>query len=330
MPRPFVAPGTQTHFAPDCPISVTHMRLELTPDLQARTLRGRITLTLQSRRDDLQAVELDAVDMTFTAVTVDAVPAKATHYDGKRLRIELGRLRPRGDAFAIAIDYDCTPTRGLYFVGPDEAHPGRPRECWTQGQDEDSRFLFPVRRCASAEIHQRGAVHRARRALRSLERRSARTARARRWQHPVALRLGFPALAVPGDLGVRPLRRNQGTRQRNRRRCVLLRTQGPRGRSQAQPCRHTSAHRFFLEDHRRALPVWALQPDLRPGFHLRRHGKHLGHHAHGRGHARRARRPRPGHRVPGRARVGPPVVGRSRHLPRVARGLAQRRLRHLL
>jgi aminopeptidase N len=125
------------------------MRLELTPNLQARTLRGRITLALQSRRDDLQAVELDAVDMTFAAVTVDNVPAKATHYDGKRLRIELGRLRPRGDALAIAIDYDCTPTRGLYFVGPDEAHPGRPRECWTQGQDEDSRFYFP---CVDAPL----------------------------------------------------------------------------------------------------------------------------------------------------------------------------------
>ena len=149
MPRPFVAPGTQTHFAPDCPISVRHMRLELAPDLQSRTLRGRVTLALQSRRADLQAVELDAVDMIFTTVTVDDASAKATHYDGKRLRIELGRSRPRGDTFVIAIDYDCTPARGLYFVGPDEAHPGRPRECWTQGQDEDSRFYFP---CVDAPL----------------------------------------------------------------------------------------------------------------------------------------------------------------------------------
>ncbi|HEY5281365.1 MAG TPA: M1 family aminopeptidase [Polyangia bacterium] len=143
MTRPFVAPGTLTHFAPDCPVSVTHLRLELTPDLQSRILRGRVTLALQSRRDDLQAVELDAVDMTFAAVTVDEAPAKATQYDGKRLRIELKSPRRRGDKLAVTIDYQCTPTRGLYFVGPDEAHPGRPRECWTQGQDEDSRFYFP-------------------------------------------------------------------------------------------------------------------------------------------------------------------------------------------
>jgi aminopeptidase N len=125
------------------------MRLELEPDLQARTLRGKVTLDLQSRQDDLCAVELDAVDMTFTTVTVENVPAKSTHYDGKRLRIDLESARGRGDKFAVAIDYHCTPTRGLYFVGPDEAHPNRPRECWTQGQDEDSRFYFP---CVDAPL----------------------------------------------------------------------------------------------------------------------------------------------------------------------------------
>jgi aminopeptidase N len=143
MPRPFAAPDTRTHFAPDCPISIAHMRLEFEPDLKARSLRGRVTLSLQSRQDDLAAIELDAVDMSITAVTVDNKPATDTHYDGKRLRVELGQPRKRGEKFALSVSYQCTPVRGLYFVGPDEAHPGRPLECWTQGQDEDSRFYFP-------------------------------------------------------------------------------------------------------------------------------------------------------------------------------------------
>ncbi len=149
MPRPFVAPGTRTHFAPDCPFSVAHMRLDLTPDLRARTLRGRVTLDLRSRRDDLAAVELDAVDMTFSTISIAQEPTRSTHYDGKRLRIDLDRPRSRGDTFSVSVDYHCAPTRGLYFVGPDEAHPDRPYECWTQGQDEDSRFYFP---CVDAPL----------------------------------------------------------------------------------------------------------------------------------------------------------------------------------
>ncbi len=143
MPRPFATPATRTHFAPDCPVAITHTRLDLEPDLGGRKLRGRVTLSLRSRQDELAAVELDAVDMTIAAVTVDDAPAPATHYDGKRLRVELGRTYRRGETFGLAVAYACAPVRGLYFVGPDEAHPGRPLECWTQGQDEDSRFYFP-------------------------------------------------------------------------------------------------------------------------------------------------------------------------------------------
>jgi aminopeptidase N len=142
MPRPFATPETRTHFAPDCPVTIAHTRLDLAPDLEARTLRGQVTLSLASRRDALAAIELDAVDMTFTDITVDGKQA-ASHYDGRRLRVELGAARKRGDRFTVVVSYHCAPVRGLYFVGPDEAHPGRPLECWTQGQDEDSRYYVP-------------------------------------------------------------------------------------------------------------------------------------------------------------------------------------------
>jgi aminopeptidase N len=149
MPRPFVAPGTQTHFAPDCPVSIGHIRLEIEPDLVARSLRGQVTLALDCRKDNLDAVELDAVDMHFASITIEGKPALSTHYDGKRLRIHLDQARAPGDQLSLSIAYHCSPLRGLYFVGPDEAHPNRPLECWTQGQDEDSRFYFP---CVDAPI----------------------------------------------------------------------------------------------------------------------------------------------------------------------------------
>ena len=148
MPRPFATPETRTHFAPDCPVTIAHTRLEFEPDLRAHTLRGQVTLSLTSRRDDLDAVELDAVDMSFTSVTVDDASA-AHRYDGKRLRVELGRVVGLGEKLTLSVAYHCAPVRGLYFVGPDPAHPDRPLECWTQGQDEDSRCYFP---CVDAPL----------------------------------------------------------------------------------------------------------------------------------------------------------------------------------
>jgi aminopeptidase N len=143
MPRPFVPPGTETHYSPDRPVAVSHVRLELTLDLEAQAVRGRSELTLTARRDRVTAVELNAVDMLIEAVTVEGSPAAGTSYDGQRLRIELGHSFERGESLTLSVRYRASPRRGLYFIGPDAQHPDRPAQCWTQGQDEDSRHWWP-------------------------------------------------------------------------------------------------------------------------------------------------------------------------------------------
>jgi aminopeptidase N len=119
------------------------VRLEVAVDLAGKRLEGRSQLTMTARRDRLAAVTLHAVDMKIDAVTVDGRPVAGTDYDGEQLRIELGRTIGRGEQFTLSVSYSCSPRRGLYFVEPDEEHPDRPLECWTQGQDEDSRHWWP-------------------------------------------------------------------------------------------------------------------------------------------------------------------------------------------
>ncbi len=143
MPKPFVPPGTDSHYAPDRPAGVTHLKLEFNLDLEGRRLAGLAELALIVRREKLAAIVLDAVEMEIDAVTVDGKKAPAFDYDGLKLRIELGPERRRGDRLTVAVSYRCAPRRGLYFIGPDEEHPQRPVHCWTQGQDEDARHFFP-------------------------------------------------------------------------------------------------------------------------------------------------------------------------------------------
>ena len=64
--------------------------------------------------------------------------------------------------------------------------------------------------------------------------------------------------------------------------------------------------------------------------HLRRHGEHHRDDADRPRAARRARRARSRRRGAGLARARAPVVGRPAHLPRMVRGVAERRLRDLL
>ncbi|HLG73204.1 MAG TPA: M1 family aminopeptidase, partial [Chloroflexota bacterium] len=43
----------------------------------------------------------------------------------------------------VAIRYAAEPQKGMYFLEPDEAYPDRPRQIWTQGQAEDTRYWIP-------------------------------------------------------------------------------------------------------------------------------------------------------------------------------------------
>ena len=43
----------------------------------------------------------------------------------------------------LVVAYAATPRKGFYFLEPDEHVPARPRQAWTQCQEEDARHIFP-------------------------------------------------------------------------------------------------------------------------------------------------------------------------------------------
>ncbi|HEY4186352.1 MAG TPA: M1 family aminopeptidase [Polyangia bacterium] len=142
MPKPFAPPGTPLRFAADRPFRVAGVRLELELDLVGRRLSGAVTHRIEARRDELDAVTLDAVEMTFDSVVVDGA-AVPFDYDGEKLRVSLPRPLARGTEASVTVCYHASPRRGLYFLGPDAANPNRAPLCFTQGQDDDSRFYWP-------------------------------------------------------------------------------------------------------------------------------------------------------------------------------------------
>jgi aminopeptidase N len=142
MPRPFAAPGTRTNFVGDRPARLAHVRLEWDLDLARKRLSGTATLTLVARRDRLTALSFDAVELDVESVTVDGRAAGFDN-DGETLRVVCPEPPAEGAKVEVAIRYACQPRRGLYFIGPDAHHPDRALQCWTQGQDDDSRFYWP-------------------------------------------------------------------------------------------------------------------------------------------------------------------------------------------
>ena len=61
-----------------------------------------------------------------------------------KLVVTLDRPATRGERHEIFIHYRCQPKKGLYFVLPDKNYPDQPREIWTQGEAEDTRYYIPL------------------------------------------------------------------------------------------------------------------------------------------------------------------------------------------
>src|SRR5688572_8057382 len=67
-PRPFALPGDKPHWARDRVIDVKHIRIDVSFDINARTVIGRCATTFSPINDGVQRVEFDAVEMTINRV----------------------------------------------------------------------------------------------------------------------------------------------------------------------------------------------------------------------------------------------------------------------
>ena len=324
---PFVLPGARATFTPPREVNVRHLRIEVALDFAAAAVEGACTLTLVPLNDGAARVALDAVEMEIHAVTLggDAVEHA---YDGQRLTFTLAE-REEGEAVDVVVRYRCTPRRGLYFIRPDDAHPQRPLQAWSQGQDEDNRAWFPCfdhptmkstsEVIATVPAQHDGAVERrARRATRR---------RARRPAHR-ALPPGGAALELPRHAGGRRVRAPRRTSAGD----VELHYFVQPGREEDAPRTFGNTprdDRAFADKTGRAYPWQRYSQITVAEFIFGGMENTSRHHADRPDAARRARAPRLLVGAADLARAGAPVVRRPAHLPRLVPRLAQRGLRHL-
>ncbi len=137
--RPFAFAGTPRNFERDRPFAIDHLAAEITLEVPKKSIRAAASLTVHRIDAAATEIELDAVGFTIESVKVDGKPADH-RYDGRLIAVTLGKTVKNA---TITIAYRATPRRGLYFLEPDEHVPDRPRQVWSQCQEEDARHWLP-------------------------------------------------------------------------------------------------------------------------------------------------------------------------------------------
>jgi aminopeptidase N len=120
-----------------------HSRIALRFDLDQKKVIGDVTHTLTMLRDSMSKIVFDSVGLTIQSVTVNKSAAKFETKDDK-LIIPLATAAHAGEKFDVTIRYEGKPTKGLYFILPDKDYPDRPKQVWSQGESEDTRYYLPT------------------------------------------------------------------------------------------------------------------------------------------------------------------------------------------
>ncbi|HEX4542293.1 MAG TPA: M1 family aminopeptidase [Candidatus Acidoferrum sp.] len=120
-----------------------HSRISLRFDLEQKKIIGDVTHSLSVLRDGTSKIAFDSVGLTIQSVTVNKSAAKF-ETTAEKLIVPLPAAAKAGDKFDIAIRYEGKPSKGIYFILPDKDYPDRPKQIWTQGESEDTRYYLPT------------------------------------------------------------------------------------------------------------------------------------------------------------------------------------------
>jgi aminopeptidase N len=130
-------------YAPSRDYDLQNVRTHLWFDVEHKSVRGEVTHSISVLRNDITQIKFSSVDLNIESVTVDGKEAKFAT-DPDNLIISLTHPAKRGDKHEIFVRYAGRPKKGLYFVLPDKDYPDRPKEIWTQGESEDTRYYIPI------------------------------------------------------------------------------------------------------------------------------------------------------------------------------------------
>ena len=145
--RQYLPPGTELkgkyHYAPDRQVDVTHIKIDVVPDFDKRTVTGTTSITAKVIARKVDVLRLDAVNLQVKSVTCDEAKIEDFYSTRDDLQIAFEEPLSPGDEFTLHIEYSAEPIMGLYFRTPEMGYPESDTHIWTQGETHEARHWFP-------------------------------------------------------------------------------------------------------------------------------------------------------------------------------------------
>lgn len=146
IPAPLAAapaPNPQVrHYAPDREVQLLHLRLDVTPDFQARSVQGTATLSFKPIFRALRELKLDANDLRVTQVEASQ-PVQGHNSTAEQLVVTFKEPVPVDTIVNLTIQYSAEPKQGLYFRTPEMGYRNGDTHLFSQGEEILARHWYP-------------------------------------------------------------------------------------------------------------------------------------------------------------------------------------------
>jgi len=140
----FLLPDARAHWLPPRDVMLRDIFLDLDVEVEAKRARGTAHLAFTAVKKGVESLLLDARELRIENVTGENGEPLAFSQSDRGVLVRLAAPLERAGTGKVSLEYTLeNPRLGLYFTGPDEHYPTKPRQVWSQGQDEDNKYWFP-------------------------------------------------------------------------------------------------------------------------------------------------------------------------------------------
>jgi aminopeptidase N len=139
-------PAKRPEFNRTSNYDVQHYVIRVSFDQTKKQVYGDTTVSLKPLAANFREFDLDAVDLAFESVKLDATGVDLKYKtDGKSVHIKLDRAYAPDETVSVRFKYTATPKKGVYFVDAQtEAQTiNHSAQIWSQGEAEEARYWFP-------------------------------------------------------------------------------------------------------------------------------------------------------------------------------------------
>lgn len=134
--------GLDRKYAPDRLVDIHHLKLEVTPNFETRSIEATATLDFQPIAKPLRQLTLNAAKLNVVEVS-SQVALEAREVTDDKITLTFADPIAPGRKNQVSIRYRVEPKEGLYFRTEAMGYPKGDTQLWTQGEPESHRFWFP-------------------------------------------------------------------------------------------------------------------------------------------------------------------------------------------